>query len=286
MHILSPFFQRDLEAPYLHEKLHQGYLFHTLPKTAGELFAYDACSYVIETIAPHMLRHVQQGIYPHLLSIKDTGDAIKKEDIQKMHKISELSLDMPICIIIEKIERMTDAAGNALLKLLEEPPSSVYFFCTTEHIQDVMPTLQSRLMVFHMSTPKIDLPHTSWNTDIQDLFSSYPAFFKEYLSLPEKDQLTYLDSLLQAMRDAARVLDHTASRTERHLGISRLWEIKEESTFPFFLEYILQKQYTALPKNTHLHFSRAIIALKRSLAMNAHKKLAGLDFLLSLPQST
>lgn len=53
--------------------------------------------------------------------------------------------------IIDQASTMTDAAQNALLKLLEEPPKGVYFFILCENAAMLLPTVRSRAPVLRMS---------------------------------------------------------------------------------------------------------------------------------------
>src|SRR3989442_6163055 len=50
--------------------------------------------------------------------------------------------------ILDEAHQLTDAAWNALLKLIEEPPPHLVFvFCTTD-LQKVLPTVRSRCQTF------------------------------------------------------------------------------------------------------------------------------------------
>ena len=51
-------------------------------------------------------------------------------------------------LIIERADTMQDAARNALLKILEEPPEAVYFILTAEKRSAVMPTILSRVRCY------------------------------------------------------------------------------------------------------------------------------------------
>jgi DNA polymerase III gamma/tau subunit len=54
------------------------------------------------------------------------------------------------CIIIDECHKLSEAAQNALLKTVEEPPSHVYFvFCTTE-LKKVLNTIQTRCLQFQL----------------------------------------------------------------------------------------------------------------------------------------
>ena len=57
--------------------------------------------------------------------------------------------------ILDEAHKLTDAAWNALLKLIEEPPPHlVFIFCTTE-LSKVIPTVRSRCQVFAFARPRL-----------------------------------------------------------------------------------------------------------------------------------
>lgn len=49
--------------------------------------------------------------------------------------------------VIDGANRLTSAAANALLKVLEEPPAKVRFFLLSEQLETVIPTIRSRCAV-------------------------------------------------------------------------------------------------------------------------------------------
>lgn len=53
-------------------------------------------------------------------------------------------------IIIDKVEDLTTAAGNALLKKLEEPNQDTVFFLTTTQIDRMLPTIVSRCAIVEL----------------------------------------------------------------------------------------------------------------------------------------
>ena len=57
--------------------------------------------------------------------------------------------------ILDEAHQLTDAAWNALLKLIEEPPPHLVFvFCTTD-LSKVLPTVRSRCQTFVFSRPRL-----------------------------------------------------------------------------------------------------------------------------------
>src|SRR4029078_7035831 len=61
-------------------------------------------------------------------------------------------------IIVEDADRMTEHAANAVLKMIEEPPSrTVVMLCAPSlHPDDVMVTIRSRCRVVALPTPPVD----------------------------------------------------------------------------------------------------------------------------------
>jgi DNA polymerase III delta' subunit len=54
--------------------------------------------------------------------------------------------------VLHGIERWQSTSANALLKALEEPPSSVRFIATTAHSAAVLKTIRSRLQLYRLQT--------------------------------------------------------------------------------------------------------------------------------------
>ncbi len=60
-------------------------------------------------------------------------------------------------VIIDEAERLNEEAGNALLKILEEPPEHSIIFLLTENEAALLPTIRSRAQIIYcsMSSEKI-----------------------------------------------------------------------------------------------------------------------------------
>ena len=56
-------------------------------------------------------------------------------------------------VLITEAETMNPAAANALLKILEEPPSSVYFILVSSRTKSLLPTIRSRCRVIPFGAP-------------------------------------------------------------------------------------------------------------------------------------
>ncbi|MDO8789486.1 MAG: DNA polymerase III subunit delta' [Sulfuritalea sp.] len=56
-------------------------------------------------------------------------------------------------VLVTEAESMNAPAANALLKILEEPPSSVYFILVSSRTKSLLPTIRSRCRVIPFGTP-------------------------------------------------------------------------------------------------------------------------------------
>jgi DNA polymerase-3 subunit gamma/tau len=65
--------------------------------------------------------------------------------------------------IIDEVHMLTDAASNALLKTLEEPPQHVMFVLATTEFHKVIPTIASRCQCWsYVARPCMLLPVSKW----------------------------------------------------------------------------------------------------------------------------
>jgi DNA polymerase-3 subunit gamma/tau len=87
-------------------------------------------------------------------------DAASQRGIDDIREIRERVVLQPVegrskVYILDEAHQLTDAAWNALLKLIEEPPPHLLFiFCTTE-LQKVLPTVRSRCQTFVFARPRL-----------------------------------------------------------------------------------------------------------------------------------
>lgn len=58
-------------------------------------------------------------------------------------------------VLLEPADAMNVPAANSLLKILEEPPSSIYFILVTSHWRRLLPTIRSRCRVVKMPRPSL-----------------------------------------------------------------------------------------------------------------------------------
>jgi DNA polymerase-3 subunit gamma/tau len=87
-------------------------------------------------------------------------DAASQRGIDDIREIRERVVLQPVTgrykvYILDEAHQLTDAAWNALLKLIEEPPPHLLFvFCTTD-LAKVIPTVRSRCQTFVFQRPRL-----------------------------------------------------------------------------------------------------------------------------------
>ncbi len=75
---------------------------------------------------------------------KDESDSINRKlslkSFESQYKI----------VIIWSTDKMNDSAANKILKILEEPPDNTFFFLTTAHSEQILPTIRSRTQIVNV----------------------------------------------------------------------------------------------------------------------------------------
>ncbi len=76
--------------------------------------------------------------------------------IQQMRLLKQRSQFAPLrgdrrVFLIDQLDRANENAANSLLKVLEEPPPHLVLIATAENVYDLLPTIRSRAVQFHLS---------------------------------------------------------------------------------------------------------------------------------------
>lgn len=93
---------------------------------------------------------LDRGHHPDFRLVE--GEADKEIKVDAIRDAVEETHSLPSWapwkfIVIDGADRITAAGANALLKVLEEPPSKVRFFLLAEQIDSVLPTVRSRCAI-------------------------------------------------------------------------------------------------------------------------------------------
>jgi DNA polymerase-3 subunit delta' len=94
--------------------------------------------------------------HPDFLTFPPDGP-LRQITIQQMRLLKERAQFGPLkgrrrVFLIDHIDRANEQAANSLLKILEEPPAHLVLVMTAENFADLLPTIRSRSLIFHMTT--------------------------------------------------------------------------------------------------------------------------------------
>ncbi|MDY6790393.1 MAG: DNA polymerase III subunit delta' [Thermodesulfobacteriota bacterium] len=91
-------------------------------------------------------RKIESGNHPDIIRIKPSGAFIKIDQIRGLCDILAMKpYEAKVrVVIISDAHAMNPSAGNALLKMLEEPPDRSILILTACQISDLLPTIVSR----------------------------------------------------------------------------------------------------------------------------------------------
>ena len=157
-------------------------------------------------------------------------DAASQRGIDDIREIRERVVLQPVegrykVYILDEAHQLTDAAWNALLKLIEEPPPHLLFvFCTTE-LQKVIPTVRSRCQTFSFARPRFE--------DLVKVLARVAE--GEGFQAPEAALSQIARAAKGSFRDAVSLLDQLAAATGGELTVQSVLQllgaVDEESLF-------------------------------------------------------
>lgn len=95
------------------------------------------------------------GHHPDLTVISPTGKSIPVDTVRGVQQNAYVMPHQSVrrVFLFSAADSMTEQAQNALLKVLEEPPSYAMFLLLTASAARLLPTLRSRSVVFSLSPP-------------------------------------------------------------------------------------------------------------------------------------
>jgi DNA polymerase III subunit gamma/tau len=157
-------------------------------------------------------------------------DAASQRGIDDIREIRERVVLQPVegrykVYILDEAHQLTDAAFNALLKLIEEPPPHLLFvFCTTD-LAKMLPTVRSRCQTFVFSRPRFP--------ELIRLLTRVAE--GEGIEAPEAALSLIARSARGSFRDAVSTLDQLAAATEGKVTVQAVLQllgaVEEEALF-------------------------------------------------------
>ena len=186
--------------------------------------------------------------------------------------------------IIDEVHMLSQAAFNAFLKTLEEPPAHAIFVLATTEKHKILPTILSRCQTYDFN--RIGIP------DMVRNLRGIAA--KEGVSIDDESLHVIAAKADGAMRDALTIFDQTVAfcGTDIHYEdvIRNLNVLDYEYSFGM-VENFLSGSYAAALSSFDEILSKGFNALHFVAALSSHfrdlvvARTAGLDSLLELPDS-
>lgn len=139
-------------------------------------------------------------------------DAASNNSVDDIRALTEQVMTPPIngkfrVFIIDEVHMLTQAAFNAFLKTLEEPPAHAIFILATTEKQKIIPTILSRCQIYDFSTITI--------RDIVDHLTYVAA--NEGISVEPAALGAIARKADGAMRDALSIFDQVAASTRGNI---------------------------------------------------------------------
>src|ERR1700733_15091313 len=141
-------------------------------------------------------------------------DAATNRGIDEIRELREAARYRPArdrfkIYILDEAHQITDAAFNALLKTLEEPPSHIIFMMATTQPEDIPQTIRSRCQHFSFRAVKFE-----------DILQQLRDISAQEKIAADDDALALLAEAGDgSMRDALSILDQAIASTSEHLTL-------------------------------------------------------------------
>jgi len=247
-------------------------------------------------------RAILHNTHSDTILIQDDGEIIKIDDIRELIRKTNLTTQSNYRIfVIENIERMPIVSQNSFLKTLEEPPGKTMFILTTTQINQVLPTIRSRVRHF----PFFNVDNRLLQKGLEEKFGKDEQL-DEVLNIAQGRpgfaiNLMQTPVLLRQQRDLYNQIDlllSTNNIPQKFLFIEQLDEDKEQLNlfFDAFSRYLRKLLFDFLSKPDHPLKSRFsfqdLVKLFESfeetrylIKRNVNKKLALENFFLQMERN-
>jgi DNA polymerase-3 subunit gamma/tau len=174
----------------------------------------------------HACRAIADGTSMDVIEM----DAASQRGIDDIREIRERVVLQPVegrhkVYILDEAHQLTDAAFNALLKLIEEPPPHLVFvFCTTD-LGKMLPTVRSRCQTFVFARPRL--------AELVQVLRRVAD--GEGIEAPDAALSLIARAARGAYRDAVSTFDQLAAATEKQVTVQSVLQllgaVEEEALF-------------------------------------------------------
>lgn len=240
-------------------------------------------------------RNIEKRIYSDLHIISDSDESIKIDKIRELIKnASETSYEgRKKVFIIEGINRIRRESGNALLKIIEEPPKNTFFILLAESL-NILPTIKSRSLSIEIKT----LNHEELGVDreIYDFFSGNVSDIKNFLKsdFDLGKQISYEDLpniILDYLEnfEFEKKIELISAIEDFLLNISYMEELERIYIAEEFdrvigknRELLKEIMYLLILKSKNIKNMENLLVLKEGINYNVNINMSLVNFMLNL----
>ena len=206
----------------------------------------------------------QKGYHPDVHLLMPEKNVVK---VKMIRELTEFFTSTPHCsdfkiAVINQAECMNVAAANALLKVLEEPPSRGILFLLTDSKHQLMPTIKSRCISLDVVITPAEknelsgwlLAQTDCQTGAEKVGQEQPV--KEALSLSDFQPLSALNLLENNQLDDFKAqLDSLYAVFNQDLSVSvaakQMIDSQNSNNWTYLQRYCLQILKSGMNQNQH-----------------------------------
>ena len=137
---------------------------------------------------------------------------------------------------VPNLEKISIDGLNALLKILEEPPSNTYFFLTTDFLNQIPLTIRSRSFEIKVSTPNLN-ETLEWLKDYPEEDSLKAIKLSNNLPIVAKEFLD--NNLIGVRQEFVHDISGIIKEGKDMLSISQKW-LEDETSLNLKIEWMSQ----------------------------------------------
>ncbi|WNZ73880.1 hypothetical protein [Borreliella garinii] len=199
---------------------------------------------------------------------KELNRNITVYDVKKIRTWIFSEKEKPKVIYINEIENLSFNVHNSLLKILEEPPSNIYFILAARNKNKIPKTILSRLRIYNFTKPEkklgIQIFKESFLTNKDITIEEYFASFYEEESKKIKKELIKILNIIKEKKSI--------------FNLEEIDFIKDDQSFKIFLNELtinIRKDFleNKIDINQYLKYTEHLKNIYKYRPYNQNKKL-------------
>ncbi|EKE30273.1 MAG: DNA-directed DNA polymerase III subunit delta' [uncultured bacterium (gcode 4)] len=164
----------------------------------------------------YSIEDIRQNIIPNICLYETEEKSFKISSSRELIEKASIKSNYDFNIfIIREIDKFTDQAANALLKVLEDVPPRLIFLLTTNAKENIIETISSRILYFGSDQTKFEVTEKQKNL-IDDFFRWDKAWLVAYI-IQEKilrhECIWVLEYILKKLRNSPDARKSTIEKT-------------------------------------------------------------------------